>query len=68
LSISPRKKRPVAWQRAPEWVARALTEYFKMFSAGWGDYTTQNVEQLTGHPARSYQTFAQDFSQVFRPQ
>lgn len=52
----------------PEWVAKAFTEYFKMFSAGWGDYTTLDIEQLTGHPARSYQTFAQDFSQVFRPQ
>jgi uncharacterized protein YbjT (DUF2867 family) len=52
----------------PEWVAKAFTEYFKMFSAGWGDYTTLDVEQLTGHPARSYHTFAKDFTQVFSPQ
>jgi uncharacterized protein YbjT (DUF2867 family) len=52
----------------PEWVAKAYTEYFKMYSAGWGDYTTHNIEQLTGHPARSYQTFARDFTQVFSPQ
>jgi uncharacterized protein YbjT (DUF2867 family) len=52
----------------PEWIAKAYTEYFKMYSAGWGDYTTHDIEQLTGHPARSYQTFAQDFAQVFSPQ
>jgi len=52
----------------PEWVAKAYTEYFKMYSAGWGDYTTHDIEQLTGHPARSYQTFVQDFAQVFSPQ
>lgn len=48
----------------PEWVAKAYTEYFKMYSAGWGDYTTNDIEQLTGHPARSYQTCARDFAQV----
>ena len=52
----------------PEWVAKTYTEYFKMYSTGWGDYATDDVEQLTGHPARSYQTFARDFAQVFSPQ
>ena len=27
--------------------------------------TTPHVEQLTGHPARSFETFARDFAQAF---
>ena len=49
----------------PEWLADALGEYFKAFSEGYGDFTTPDVEKVTGHPARSYETFARDFAQVF---
>ena len=48
-----------------EWVGDAMTEYFQTFSAGYGDFTTPDVEEITGHPARSYETFARDFAQVF---
>ena len=49
----------------PEWVADALGEYMIAFSEGYGDFTTNNFEEITGHPARSYETFASDFAQVF---
>ncbi len=49
----------------PEWVADALSETFTAFSEGYGDFTTADVEQVTGHPARSYETFARDFAHVF---
>ena len=49
----------------PEWIADAFGEYFKAFREGYGDYTTDDVEEITGHPARSYETFARDFAQVF---
>ncbi len=49
----------------PEWVADAFGEYMTAFSEGYGDFTTNDVEQVTGHPARSYETFARDFAQVF---
>ena len=48
-----------------EWFADALTEYNKAFSEGLGDFTTGDVEELTGHPARSFETFARDFAQAF---
>ncbi len=48
-----------------EWVGDAMTEYFQAFSAGYGDFSTPDVEKVTGHPARSYETFARDFAQVF---
>ena len=49
----------------PEWFADALTEYNKAFSEGLGDFTTNDVEDITGHPARSFETFARDFAQAF---
>jgi uncharacterized protein YbjT (DUF2867 family) len=50
----------------PEWKADALNEYAKAHSEGYSDWTTDDVEQLTGHPATSYKEFAADFRQVFR--
>jgi len=49
-----------------EWRADALNEYAKAHSEGYSDWTTDDVERLTGHPATSYRKFASDFEQVFR--
>ena len=49
----------------PDWNKDAYLEYFKAYSEGWGDYTTNDVEDITGNPARSIETFAKDFAQVF---
>ena len=49
----------------PEWTADAFSEYMTAFSQGYGDYTTPDLEEVTGHPARSYETFARDFATVF---
>ncbi|MFQ6027379.1 MAG: SDR family oxidoreductase, partial [Dehalococcoidia bacterium] len=49
----------------PEWVADALGEYTEAFSEGYGDFTTPDVEKVTGNPPRSYETFARDFASVF---
>ena len=49
----------------PEWIADAFGEYFKAFSEDYGDFTTPDVENVSGHTARSYETFARDFAQVF---
>jgi hypothetical protein len=51
----------------PEWHADAYNEYNKAFSEGLGNFTTNDVEEITGHPARSYEMFARDFSQAFAP-
>ncbi len=50
-----------------EWLADANNEYFKALSEGLGDFTTNEVEEITGHPARSYETFARDFARAFAP-
>lgn len=49
----------------PEWDADGYIELFEGFSEGFADMTTPHVEQLTGHPARSFETFARDFAQAF---
>ena len=49
----------------PEWTADGFVELMEGFSEGYADSTTPHVEQLTGHPSRSFETFARDFAQVF---
>ena len=49
----------------PDWVADAFGEYFKAFGEDYGDFTTPDVEKVTGRRARSYETFAHDFAHVF---
>jgi len=49
-----------------EWMAEVLNEYANAHSAGYSDWTTDDVERLTNHPANSYQQFARDFAMVFR--
>lgn len=51
-----------------EWLAEAFVEYFVNYSKGGGDFTSNDVEKLTGHPARSYETFARDFAPYFSPE
>jgi len=47
-----------------EWFADAMVEVFQTLRR-YGDFTTPDVENVTGHPARSYETFVRDFAQVF---
>ena len=47
-----------------EWFADAMVGVFQTLRR-YGDFTTPDVENVTGHPARSYDTFARDFAQVF---
>ena len=50
----------------PEWLVDAVIEWAEAFREGYGDFTTDDVEQLSGHPATSYEKFAGDYAQVFR--
>jgi len=49
----------------PEWIAHGYAELSEGFSNNFANSTTKNVEILTGHPARSFEEFANDFAQVF---
>ncbi len=43
-----------------QWAATVLRQYAEAYSKNWGDFTTPNVEKLTGHPARSFDSFARE--------
>jgi uncharacterized protein YbjT (DUF2867 family) len=48
-----------------EWKAEVLIEYARAHSEGYSNFTTEDVEQLTGHPATSYREFATNFTRAF---
>ena len=49
----------------PEWISDGILELAGALREGLGDYTTDDFEKLTGHQAKSYESFAQDFAEVF---
>ena len=48
-----------------EWTAQGFAELMDGFKDGFAKEATDNVERLTGHPARSVETFAHDFAGFF---
>ena len=67
INIPPEKaKEAMLNMGLSEWRADVLIEYAKAHSEGYSNFTTEDVEQLTGHPATSYKKFATDFERVFR--
>ncbi|MCH8903760.1 MAG: SDR family oxidoreductase [Bacteroidetes bacterium] len=40
-----------------EWGAKVMADYSKAYSEGWGDFTTDDVETITGNKSRSYKQF-----------
>ena len=48
-----------------EWKTKVLIEYARAHSQGYSNFTTEDVEQLTGHTATSYREFATDFARAF---
>ena len=51
----------------PEWIAQGYGELNEGFSENFANRVADNVETLTGHPARSFEQFARDFAQIFVP-
>jgi len=50
----------------PQWIAEGYAELSEGFSKNFAAEVTNNVETLTGHPARSFETFIEDFLPVFQ--
>ena len=50
----------------PEWIADGFGELMAGFAANWAAAKTTNaVEILSGHPARSFERFVRDFRGYF---
>lgn len=43
-----------------EWFASVMRDYSRAYSENWGNITTGDVERLSGHPARPFETFARE--------
>ena len=43
-----------------EWGAQVMHDYSKAYSEGWGDFTTADVEKVTGHKPRSIKQFVSE--------
>lgn len=43
-----------------EWAATTMRDYAAAYGSGWGDFVTDDVRSLTGHPARSFEQFARE--------
>lgn len=50
----------------PDWLADMYNGLFKNFGLCGADFTTDDVELLTGQPAIPYKQFAQDFAWAFQ--
>jgi uncharacterized protein YbjT (DUF2867 family) len=51
----------------PEWIAKGYGELDEGFSENFANRVTDNIETLTGHPARSFEQYARDLAQIFVP-
>jgi uncharacterized protein YbjT (DUF2867 family) len=49
--------RKIGWG---EWAATVMRDYSAAYGSGWGDFVTEDVKKLTGHPARSIEQFARE--------
>lgn len=45
---------------ADEWTVQVMTDYMTAYSQGFGDFVTDAVPRMTGHPARSLASFVRE--------
>ncbi len=65
VSVTPEQVRESIEKRGwGAWMAGIMADYSAAYARGWGDFTTQFVAKIAGHPARSYATFLRE---VFVP-
>lgn len=48
-----------------EWLVGMLVEYGRAYSTGWGDFTTNHVEEVLARQPRSFADFARDHATAF---
>jgi hypothetical protein len=49
----------------PDWLADIYNELFTNFSQNGANFATNDVEEITGHPATTYEQFVKDFAGAF---
>lgn len=61
-------KQSIVDDGSPEWLADAMVGLQVAFGDGIADLNTDDVQQVTGEPSRSFTTFAQDHAEIFTPE
>ncbi|GAB3543376.1 uncharacterized protein YbjT (DUF2867 family) [Actinopolyspora lacussalsi] len=51
----------------PEWMTEMLIEYGQAYATGWGDFTTNDFQNVVGHQPRGFADFAHDHVDSFAP-
>lgn len=49
----------------PPWIVDMLVEYGQAYASGWGDFTTDDFEEVVGRPPRSIDDFIRDHAEAF---
>lgn len=60
-------KQSIVDDGGPEWLADAMVGLQVAFGDGIADLNTDDVQQVTGEPPRSFATFARDHAEIFTP-
>ena len=47
------------------WFVGNLVDYGRVYSEGWGDFTTDDFKRVAGREPRSFKQFATDFAAAF---
>ena len=47
------------------WFVGNVVDYGRVYSEGWGDFTTNDFKEITGQDAHSFKQFASDFAPAF---
>jgi hypothetical protein len=61
------KRRTLLGHGVPKWIVDMIEEYARAYVAGWGDFTTDTVADLLGHPPRDIADFVRDHTAAFTP-
>lgn len=43
-----------------DWMSTLMRDYYQAYSEGWGDFVTDNVERMAGHPPRNLDQFVRE--------
>lgn len=43
-----------------DWMSATACNYYTIYMEGWSEFTTDNVQRITGHPARSVDDFVKE--------
>ncbi len=59
------KRKTLLGYGVPKWTVDMLEEYAQAYVSGWGDFTTDTVADLLGHPPRDIADFVRDHAATF---